>query len=328
MRSLKSNSFSALLYGTSPRRSSSMSLKTDLTPLVLIIDDREPAVRAMEDVLRPKGHVILKAFSGKQAIDLLRKVSPDAILVARTLPDCDGIDLVREFRQTATVRETTPVLMTTTAGALGDAERLEAFAAGAWDILEQPIDPTALILRLHTFVRAKQEADRVRDEGLTDPWTGFYNVRGVLKRTKELIADSVRAERPLSCIAFGTQPGDAEGQAVDHVDQLAERIAQTLRKITRASDAIGCLAASEFVIVAPDTDRSGAAQLAGRLVEALDQDKVTTGQTGELSELVRVGVCAAKGPDASAEDLLLEATMALRRAQHAEGSFQVRAYEA
>ena len=52
------------------------------------------------------------------------------------------------------------------------------------------MDPNELILRMETFVKAKHEADRVREEGLMDPGTGLYNVRGLLRRATELSADA------------------------------------------------------------------------------------------------------------------------------------------
>jgi DNA-binding response OmpR family regulator len=148
--------------------------------------------------------VVLKAYTGKQALELVQKVSPDVVMVDFHLPDMDGIDVARELRQSGSVDPVTPLLMMT-AATVGRAERLEALGAGAWDILRHPVDPNELILRMETFVKAKHEADRVREEGLMDPGTGLYNVRGLLRRATELSADAVRFERPLSCIAFGPE---------------------------------------------------------------------------------------------------------------------------
>lgn len=300
-------------------------LAPDLTPLVLLVDDQEWTSRSIESILRPKGHVVLKAYTGQQALDLVKKVSPDAVLVDLHLPDIDGVDLVRRLKESDTVHETTPVLMVTSA-TVGRAQRLESLSAGAWDVLTHPVDPNELILRVDTFVRAKQEADRVRDEGLTDPMTGFYNVRGILRRARELGADAVRFDRPLTCIAFGPH-GTGEGE--EEPTATVEPLADALRKVTRISDMIGRLGPGEFVVVAPGTDQDGGVRLADRVLEALDQliaEQPTLGS--ELLE-VRAGLCAVTEKDApTPEDLLLRATMALRSAQAEDGSFRVRAYDA
>lgn len=305
----------------------------DLTPLVLLVDDQEWTSRSIESILRPKGHVVLKAYTGQQALDLVNKVSPDAVLIDIHLPDIDGIDLARRLKESTTVHATTPILMISST-AVGRAKRLDALSVGAWDILTHPVDPNELILRLDTFVRSKQEADRVRDEGLTDPTTGFYNVRGILRRTKEISADAVRFDRPLTCIAFGPQTPTLEGkepdEAAEEAEALSMPVAAALRHVTRLSDTLGRLGPGEFVVVAPGTDEKGALRLADRVLEALEADPDRAqGLAAMTLEQIRAGICAVPGSEAtSPEDLLLRATMALRRAQADDDSFRVRAYEA
>jgi len=310
----------------------------EFTPLVLLVDDQEWTSRSVESLLRPKGHVVLKAYTGQQALDLVTKVNPDAVLVDVHLPDIDGIDLVRRLRGTSTIRETTPTLMITSSN-LGNAERLEALDAGAWDILTHPVDPNELIIRMETFVRAKQAADRSREEGLTDPGTGFYNVRGILRRAKEIGADAVRFDRPMACIAVGPHVlgSEEEERALEQavVEEVTRHLAGTLRSVTRISDTIGRLGPGEFVIVAPGTDDGGALRLADRIMEAAASIAQTQARDElELAELrqLRAGFCAVRGGSepTTPEDLLLRATMALRRAQADQDgeSFRIRAYEA
>jgi len=312
-----------------------MEKAPDLTPLVLLIDDQEWTSRSIESILRPRGHVVLKAYTGQQALDLVGKVSPDAVLVDIHLPDIDGVELVRQLRNSPTIQSMTPILMITS-DTVGRAERLEALGAGAWDILTHPVEPNELVLRMDTFVRAKQDTDRVREEGLTDPNTGFYNVRGILRRTKEITADAVRFDRPLTCIAFG--PHTFGGDTSDPlgmealVEAISMRVASALRSVTRVSDTVGRLGPGEFVVVAPGTDQEGAVRLADRVLQAVEttseQQSPGLVDVDQLSQ-IRAGFCAVRSDEpASPEDLLLKATMALRRAQADGGRFRVRAYDA
>lgn len=304
-----------------------------LTPLVLLVDDQEWTSRSIESILRPKGHVVLKAYTGRQALDLVQKISPDAIIVDFHLPDLDGIDVSRELKRAPTVHAITPLLMIS-AGTIGRAERLEALSAGAWDILRHPVDPGELVIRMETLVRAKQEADRIRDEGLTDPGTGFYNARGLLRRAHEISADAIRFKRPLACIAFGPEWIDqaTAGEDAKGVDRLAEGIAAALHRVTRISDTVGRLASGEFVIVAPGTDHEGAVRLADRVLELVQEHAGATEEApgaGFVEVRLRAGFYApAASEPVNPEDLLFKATMALRRAQVDEGGFAIRSYEA
>jgi PleD family two-component response regulator len=311
-----------------------MDHPSGLTPLVLLVDDHEVTSKAIEAILKPRGHVVLKAHTGQQALDLVGKVSPDAVLIDVGLPDMDGIDLIRRLKASRTVQVTTPVLIVATSP-VGRAQRLEALGAGAWNVLEHPVDPSELILRLDTFVRAKQEADRTRDEGLLDPGTGFYNVRGILKRAKEISADTQRSDRPITVVAFGqhrtSEPGELTASELELAESLSRPVASALRAVTRLSDTIGRLGPGEFVVVAPGTDQEGALRLADRVLEAVEGDALREGYGVDLETLaqIRAGFYAVSSEEEAApEDLLLRATMALRRAQAEDGSFRVRAYEA
>jgi PleD family two-component response regulator len=307
----------------------------DYTPLVLLVDDQEWTSRSIESILRPKGYVVLKAYTGQQALELVTKVNPDAVIVDVHLPDIDGVELLRQLRESPTIESTTPVLMIT-AGSVGKTKRVEALRAGAWDILTHPVAPDELVLRMDTFVSAKQESDRMRDEGLTDPSTGFYNVRGILKRAQEISADAVRFDRPMACIALGPNvPGAEDGdqpasQAL--IEESARRVAGALKTTTRVSDTVGRLGAGEFVIVAPGTDDKGAIRLVDRIMEAAETVAEEQGLDAVILEEIRklrAGFCAVRGSDPlTPEDLLLKATLALRRAQADDGSFRVRAYDA
>lgn len=302
----------------------------DLTPLVLLVDDQEWTARSIESILRPKGHVVLKAYTGQQALDLVQKVSPDALVVDAHLPDIHGIDLVRQLRASPNIPSMTPVLMITS-GSVGRVERLEALGAGAWDILTHPVDPNELILRMETWVRAKQDADRIREEGLTDPATGFYNARGVLRRAREIGADAARSDRPLTCVAFGPQAVATRGKDVDAmVEAISQRVAAALRVVTRVSDTVGHLGPGEFIVVAPGTNQDGALRLVDRVLAAVDDEAAQSDLIDpDLGKQIRAGVCAMQGNEPSTpEDLLLKATTALRKAQADDGSFRVRAFEA
>jgi two-component system cell cycle response regulator len=306
-----------------------MDSPSDLTPLVLLIDDQEWTSRSIESILRPKGHVVLKAYTGRQALDLVQKVSPDALLVDIHLPDMNGIELVRQLRASPTISSMTPVLMIT-GGSVERTERLEALRAGAWDVLTHPVDPDELLLRMETFIRAKQDADRIRDEGLTDPDTGFYNPRGIVRRTEEIGADAVRSQRPLTCIAFGPHSfGEGVLTAEALLDAISERVASALRSVTRLSDTVGHLGPGEFIVVAPGTDQDGAVRLADRVLEAVEVAGPADDLDPEQLRLIRAGFCATGNDETTTpEDLLFKATAALRRAQADDGSFRVRAYEA
>lgn len=301
-----------------------------MTPLVLLVDDQEWTSRSLESVLRPKGHVVVKAYTGRQALELVPKINPDAIIVDFHLPDMDGVDLARKLKQADNVHAATPLFMMST-GTIGRAQRLEALGAGAWDILRHPVDPAELVLRLDTFVRAKAEADFFREEGLTDHSTGTYNTRGLVRRTAELSAEAVRSNRPVAVVTIGPEwsPTDARDEGEESRDR---RLAEILQSALRGSDTLGRFGPGEFAIVAPATDREGATRLAERILDMVRSQGERSRIEGAVVEdeiRVRAGLYATPGKLAvDAADLLAKATTALRRAQVDPEGVPVRFYDA
>src|SRR6056297_853388 len=141
-----------------------------LAPLILVVDDQEWTSRSIESILQPRGHAVVRAYTGQQATQLVGKLAPDAILVDFQLPDMDGVEVVTQLRKSPTVSPTTPILMITSSN-LTRAARLSALGAGAWDVLRHPINSEEFILRLDTFIRVKQGSDQLLEDGLSDPAT-------------------------------------------------------------------------------------------------------------------------------------------------------------
>ncbi len=303
--------------------------------LVLLAVDDEWVSRSLESLLKPRGYLTIKAVTGAEAVELAAKVSPDFVVVDVRLDDGHGIDVIHALGATAAIHAATPVVLMSTSP-LPRAQRLAALAAGAWDVLRHPLDAGELILRMETFVAAKRAADRLRDSALADPETGFYNVRGLLQRTREARAEAVRSRRPLVCLVFGPEslegPRAGDGpEASEHLRDIVRGVAAALQSVTRVSDAVATLGAGEFAIVASDTDEDGGLRLADRVFESIRMARAEAVPTAAARDefRLRAGLYAPNtNEDVGPADLLLRATMALRRAQSDEGSFRVRFFQA
>lgn len=296
-----------------------MTSETSYTPLVLLIEDQEWTARSIESILSPHGYAVFKAYTGRQGLDIVRKMIPDLVLVDLRLPDMKGTDVLAQLATVPTVYPSTPRILVSTAP-ISQSERLEALESGAWDILRPPLDSQELTLRFGTWTRAKRDADEARERGLVDPLTGLYNFNGLLRRIDELVSDASRNERYISLVMLG--PPTSEEAEMDEVvpDDRARTLGRALMSTARLSDAIGRVGEGEFVVIAPGTDPNGANRLAERMLEAAGGSEVS----------LRAGVYSTrrtqKEPVASL-DLLSRATAALRQAQSGENGGRIRAYE-
>jgi PleD family two-component response regulator len=304
--------------------------KAPSAPLVLIANDQEWSARSLESILGPSGYSVVRAYTGQQALERARTAQPDLIILDAQMPDIHGFEVCRLLRSDPRVAATTPIIITTS-GPSGRTQRLEAYRAGAWEFLGQPLDGEALLLKLATFLQCKLEVDTLREESLLDPGTGLYNMRGLARRAHEIGADAFRRRDPLACVVFSPEPeGSRPGEPADEeVQRIAEQVGQLFKRAGRSSDAIGRLGHSEFAVIAPATASEGALRLIRRLGGTIEASPIPV-RGGERSLRVRAGYCAvpdfAESP-VDAVELLLRATTALRDLKRDGDPEPIRAFE-
>jgi diguanylate cyclase (GGDEF)-like protein len=300
-------------------------------PLVLIANDQEWSARSLESILGPNGYSVVRAYTGQQALERARTSQPDLIILDAQMPDMHGFEVCRTLRSDPRFSATTPIVITTS-GPSGRTQRLEAYRAGAWEFLGQPLDGEALLLRLNTFLQSKREVDALREENLLDPGTGLYNMRGLSRRAREIGAEAFRRRDPIACVVFS--PDANEEDAATHEDdearRMSDQVALLFRQAGRASDAIGRLGQLEYGVIAPATGPDAAVRMVRRLGGAIESSPIPV-RGGEKTLRLRAGYCAV--PDfaessVDAVELLLRATTALRDLKReGQAGERIRAFE-
>jgi PleD family two-component response regulator len=306
--------------------------KASPPPLVLIANDQEWSARSLESILGPAGYAVVRAYTGQQALERARTTQPDLVILDAQMPDMHGFEVCRALRSDPRLGGTTPIIITTS-GPSGRTQRLEAYRAGAWEFLGQPIDGEALLLRLGTFLQSKQEIDAHRDEQLVDAGTGLYNMRGLARRAREIGAAAFRRRDPVACAVFSPElaPGAADTDVPEEeMVRLADQVGLVFQRAGRASDAIGRLGQAEFAVIAPGATTDGVVRMASRLNNLIEASPIPV-RGGERAVRLRTGYCAvsdfADSP-VDAVELLLRATAALRDLQKEGNGERIRAFEA
>ena len=113
---------------------------------VLVVEDDPLIVSFMRTALRKSGHHVHSAGSGEAARELLRDGAIDLLLLDLTLPDMDGLDLLRDLRQSGS---DVPVVVVTSRS--DPADRATALELGVEDYVVKPFplrDLLALVTRV------------------------------------------------------------------------------------------------------------------------------------------------------------------------------------
>lgn len=134
---------------------------------ILVVDDEERMVRFIRLNLEHDGFQVSEAFNGKEAIQKIRDVTPDLILLDVMMPDLDGFEVLETVREVSQV----PVIMLTAKGEEDD--RVRGLELGADDYVTKPFSPRELVSRVKAVLR--------RTEGATGSMHGLIEVDDRLK---------------------------------------------------------------------------------------------------------------------------------------------------
>ena len=117
-------------------------------PIAVLIIEDEPAIRRFLRVsLAESGYRVIEAGSGREAIERLRLDRPDIIVLDLGLPDIDGLDVIREVRQTS------PVPIVILSSRADERGKVAALDLGADDYVTKPFGIDELTARLRTALR-------------------------------------------------------------------------------------------------------------------------------------------------------------------------------
>ncbi len=127
--------------------------------IILVVEDDPQLREAVVDSLELKGHQVIAAADGKQAILALQQQQPDLILSDINMPEMDGLALLSH------VREEHPWLPMVLMTAYGDVNQaVLAMQRGANDYLMKPFEPSELDALLQPFDVRPQGTTKSRQE--------------------------------------------------------------------------------------------------------------------------------------------------------------------
>ena len=126
-------------------------------PRILVVDDLPQNIRLLEAMLGARGHDVVAASSGADALALARRGDIDLVLLDIVMPEMDGYEVCRTLRAGDATRFL-PIVMVT---ASGEQEKLAAIEAGADDFVTKPFDQAELLARVHSLVRVKRYHDTI-----------------------------------------------------------------------------------------------------------------------------------------------------------------------
>jgi CheY-like chemotaxis protein len=126
---------------------------------ILLVDDREENLLALEAILGGLGHELLRATSGQQALKHLLVEDVSLILLDVQMPEMDGYDTAAHIKSRPRTQDIPIIFLTAIDREAHQAYR--GYAAGAVDFLAKPFDPWVLRAKVEVFLGLQQERQRL-----------------------------------------------------------------------------------------------------------------------------------------------------------------------
>ncbi|WP_293230228.1 diguanylate cyclase [Microcoleus sp. PH2017_05_CCC_O_A] len=308
-------------------------------PLLLVVEDNYSLLAYLQTLLSPYYRVAV-AMDGVEGLEKAKSLQPNLILSDQIMPRQNGLDLLKEIRNTPELSSTPVIFLTARSGMEA---RIESLDAGADDYISKPFDERELLARVRNLLRthAAEQQLTVLNRQLQQQKRQLETVNRALQylatydsltevRNRRFFNDYMdaewrrlaREEAPLSLImcdidyfklyndTYGHQPGD----------ECLRQVAQVLQcSVKRSADLVARYGGEEFAVVLPNTDIEGAACVAERIAQQVRGLQIPHAQSG-VSEYVTLSLgvaCCIPAPMSQPATLIAIADESLYRAKAA-----------
>jgi signal transduction histidine kinase len=126
---------------------------------ILMVDDQPAKLLSYEVILGELGENLIKAASGKEALEYLLKNDIAVVLMDVSMPELDGFELAGMIRQHPRFQKTAIIFIS--AVHLTDLDRLKGYQRGAVDYISVPVIPELLRAKVSVFAELHRRAGQM-----------------------------------------------------------------------------------------------------------------------------------------------------------------------
>jgi DNA-binding response OmpR family regulator len=136
-----------------------------MTRIYIVEDDRDLAW-VLEESFKLAGYSVVTAANGLEALQRMRRLPPDLVILDVNMPIMDGFTLARRMREDLLLNWT-PIIFLTVHSDFPS--KIQGFRAGGDDYVVKPFDLTELQMRAEAVLRRAKAAERVDRDTVTAP---------------------------------------------------------------------------------------------------------------------------------------------------------------
>jgi len=126
---------------------------------ILMVDDQPAKLLTYEAILKELGENLIKANSGREALEHLLKTDIAVVLMDVSMPEIDGFELAEMIRQHPRFQKTAIIFIS--AVHLTDLDRLKGYQRGAVDYISVPVVPELLRAKVSVFAELHRKTHQL-----------------------------------------------------------------------------------------------------------------------------------------------------------------------
>ena len=147
---------------------------------ILVVDDEQEIVRALQRSLVAHGYTVRTAHSGEEALEAVATWRPDLLVLDLLLPGISGLEVCRQVRATSN----TPIIVLSVKDT--EADKVEALDLGADDYVAKPFSMDELLARVRVALRCIARAKSGTESRVRGQLSVDFALRRVVLRGQEV----------------------------------------------------------------------------------------------------------------------------------------------
>ena len=186
---------------------------------ILMVDDQPAKLLSYEVILNELGENLIKANSGREALEHLLKEDVAVVLMDVSMPELDGFELADMIRQHPRFQKTAIIFISGVH--LTDLDRLKGYQRGAVDYLSVPVNPELLRAKVSVFAELHRKTQQLE----------------VLNRELRTLSSNLIATQDDERRRIARELHDSLGQELSAAKMMADKIVMLNRSSESASEA-------------------------------------------------------------------------------------------
>ena len=302
---------------------------------ILVADD-DLAIRSLvAELLTDEGHTVTVAEDGEDALEKYKEEWHEIVFSDIRMPKMTGIELLGKIKK---LNELTQFIIMTSHASVDNS--IAALKKGAFDYILKPFEDLEIVVDaanrakanlsaireerylLNTLSRQNEELGtlnkKFRELAIRDGLTGLYNHRHGDGRLAEEVDRARKFKRELSLLFIDLDHfktfNDAHGHQAG--DEVLHSLGKLMSGAARDSDTVARWGGEEFIIIAPETGKEQACELAETIRKEVAEFAFPHADKQPLGHVsLSVGVATMADGVETAEDLLGLADKAVYKAK-------------